>query len=414
MKTNINGKYRAQLNLQQKDGKIMGLWDIQNLLNKLFSIYYKELLLRELLVHLSKGVNPTNIVTFSKDVNPNWVINQLTSLNLNVNSETPINQDTTPFLYKLGYPYGILPSRKINSIRYIEEVFFSLNAFVRNRTKQNIGFKTRKINAVANILNDKGVNTACSYLKDMALNLCRDNKNPRNLKNEINREVEQYNDDFLSISTNEVHEINKRIYSSQFSVEALKTYCGKLYYTYNYNKFYDIFASRDIPIVAVFSPDNNSFRFCNFHAFETIENPYFLDLKEYSRNSPVFMRLAGEIASIISLIEYVTNATRFITRKVQETNKTKEDLIDLLEFSDEVSNEDKISIQQFYDEIKNLKTVKDEIPNAIDNQFIKDRFSSMYNKCINVFIEQMAQLHMDVDLSKNVKIYPYKEHQRRF
>lgn len=56
-------------------------------------------------------------------------------------------------------------------------------------------------------------------------------------------------------------------------------------------KFYDIFFTNDIPLVAIYSPEKNTFKFCALFAFEKIEDSYFFDLKGYSHHSPLLWSL---------------------------------------------------------------------------------------------------------------------------
>lgn len=259
----MGGKYRMQLNLEQKDGKAMGMWDVQGLLNVLFSMYYKEILLKEVLSYLSKGVDPRNIIIFSQDINPNWLLGELAPLDLINDAEVSLDDNShISFFYELGLPYGMLPSKKINSIRYVEEVYRALNSFIWYNTKQADGFKTHKLYSSLNILKDKNVDRASDYLREMCFKLCNPYKNIKNLKERIESEFKRYSNDYSSISSNDVHIINDEIMLSKSTVKSLKKKYGTIYSKYYYNKFYDIFFTNDIPLVAIYSPEKNTFCKC--------------------------------------------------------------------------------------------------------------------------------------------------------
>lgn len=409
MKNEMGGKYRMQLNLEQKEGKAMGMWDVQGLLNVLFSMYYKEILLKEILSHLSKGVDPRNIIIFSQDINPNWLLQELASLDLVKDAEVSLDDNFhISFFYELGLPYGMLPSKKINSIRYVEEIYRALNSFIWYNTKQADGFKTHKLYSSLNILKDKNVDQASDYLREMCFNLCKPYKNIKNLKERVESEFKRYSNDYSSISSNDVHCINNEIMSSKSTVKSIKKKYGTIYSKYYYNKFYDIFFTNDIPLVAIYSPEKNTFEFCALFAFEKIEDSYFFDLKGYSHHSPAIMELIGEAVVIMSLTDYIIRFVKFTINKYQES-KNREDLNDLFEFSDKISEEDKISIQQFYEGIKEISTVEDDISQAVNNVFLLERINSMYDKCVEHFVDSMATFNMGVDLGKKIKIYQSKK-----
>lgn len=409
MKNEMGGKYRMQLNLEQKEGKAMGMWDVQGLLNVLFSMYYKEILLKEILFHLSKGVDPRNIIIFSQDINPNWLLQELASLDLVKDAEVSLDDNFhISFFYELGLPYGMLPSKKINSIRYVEEIYRALNSFIWYNTKQADGFKTHKLYSSLNILKDKNVDQASDYLREMCFKLCKPYKNIKNLKERVESEFKRYSNDYSSISSNDVHCINNEIMSSKSTVKSIKKKYGTIYSKYYYNKFYDIFFTNDIPLVAIYFPEKNTFEFCALFAFEKIEDSYFFDLKGYSHHSPAIMELIGEAVVIMSLTDYIIRFVKFTINKYQES-KNREDLNDLFEFSDKISEEDKISIQQFYEGIKEISTVEDDISQAVNNVFLLERINSMYDKCVEHFVDSMATFNMGVDLGKKIKIYQSKK-----
>lgn len=409
MKNDIDGKYRMQLNLKQNDGNAMGMWDIKDLLNALFSMYYKDILLKVVLSHLSKGVDPRNIVIFNQDADPNWLLEELTSLDLVNDAEVSLDDNFhLPFLYELGIPYGMLPSKNINSIRYIEELYRALTSFIWYNTKQADGFKTHKLHSSLNILRDKNVDKASDYLKEMCFKLCQPNKKIKNLKERIESEIKRFSNDYNSISSNDVHIINSEILSSKSTVKNIKDRYGTLYSKYCYNKFYSIFSTNDIPLVAIYSPEKNTFKFCGLVAFEKIEDSYFFDLKGYSHNSPSIMELIGEIVSVLGLASYIIKFVKYTINKKQES-KNKKDLNDMFEFSDEISEEDKISIERFYEEIKEISTVQKCISQTVDNVFLLERINSMYKQCVEQFVDNMSEYNMGVDFGKKIKIYRVKK-----
>lgn len=405
MKNTIDGKFRMQLNLKQNDKKAMGMWDIQELLNELFSMYYKEILLKEILSHLSEGIDPRNIVIFEQDCDPNWLLNKVSVNEPEISLEDNIQ---ISFLYELGFPYGVLPSKKINSIRYIEEVYRALSKFIWYNTKQADGFKTHKLYSSLNIWKDENIDKAIDYLKEMCFKLCRPYTNIKNLKGVIENEIKRFNNDYNSISSNDIHVMNKEILTSGHTVTNIKKRYGSAYTKYLYNKFYDIFSSRDIPLVAIYIPEKNTFNFCGLCAFEKVEDSYFFDLKGYSHHSPSIMELVGEIVGIITLTEYIIRFVKYSIDKYQ-SSKNQEDLNDLFDFSDEISEEDKISIQQFYEGIKETSAIKDSISKAVKNVFLSDRINGMYDKCIERFEQEMSTFNMGVDRRKKIKIYQNKK-----
>lgn len=403
MKNEISNRFRVPLNLRQRESKIMGTWDVQSLLNELFSMYYKNIILSDIASLLFINVDPKNIVIFNDEINPNWIMSKMNSMGYDINSEIPLDNDGISFLYEFGLPYGLLPSKEISSLRYIEEVYRTLESFVWYHTKDH-SFKGRKLYAAMNIYKLEGVEKAIEHLKNAALDLCK-NEDRSKIQNKMNNELRRYYDDYLSITTNDIDKINSMIISdNKLSVEKIKNLYGNgKYIKYGYNKFYELFVNYKIPLIAVYSPENRTFKFCSFYIFSKIDNPYFFDLREYSHKSPSIVEIVGIISSIITIYQFFS---AYINKKRVESKRPE--ITDLIDFSIEISDDDKVNIMELYDELKEQHAIKNIISKEILNNFIKSRINNMYNECIEDFSQQMKNFNMEIDYSKRIKIYSIK------
>ncbi|PKQ89371.1 hypothetical protein CXK86_20180 [Paenibacillus sp. BGI2013] len=306
---------RIEIIFKRPTEELLSPWEISNFINQFSSNYYKN----ELLISISKAINSgtpvENIFILDDSFKINTSYSKLDVIDLNKASEIL-------YLYHMGKPVSLFPNRKIYSINIIFNVFRTFNEIIYKLIHKRIAKK--QLHNFINSPNDKSMLNILSDLKDLAYNLLS-KSNLREKNNEIEKaygaavnRINKFDDEQIDIDL-----MQDSFFEKDYAL--LKNEKYKNLESKYFSSFFREFNNNSRPVVGIYYPETNKIQIlCVNHINKTKRDSRFLDLKQFSHNSPyevIILVGTGIILPLMKEIKYHLDE-RKLTKQKKEVVST--------------------------------------------------------------------------------------------
>ncbi|SDD48077.1 hypothetical protein SAMN05428987_4910 [Paenibacillus sp. CF095] len=306
---------RIEIIFKRPTEELLSPWEISNFINQFSSNYYKN----ELLISISKAINSgtpvENIFILDDSFKINTSYSKLDAIDLNKASEIL-------YLYHMGKPVSLFPNRKIYSINIIFNVFRTFNEIIYKLIHKRIAKK--QLHNFINSPNDKSMLNNLSDLKDLAYNLLS-KSNLREKNNEIEKaygaavnRINKFDDEQIDIDL-----MQDSFFEKDYAL--LKNEKYKNLESKYFSSFFREFNNNSRPVVGIYYPETNKIQIlCVNHINKTKRDSRFLDLKQFSHNSPyevIILVGTGIILPLMKEIKYHLDE-RKLTKQKKEVVST--------------------------------------------------------------------------------------------
>ncbi|MEG1310896.1 MAG: hypothetical protein RSD47_02700 [Romboutsia sp.] len=368
---------KIDIKLNSSTDEIMSVWEIQDLLKNLGNNYYKLNLVVEINKMIYNGVDPDNIVVFNESFDFKTSFSYLKEIPIiDIDEVTGAKQ-----FYHLGEFTSIFPNTDVVEINAICKLFREINSYLFKRKSLFMEIKLLNKDRICEYFKLSTVD-ACNIIKQKAigriLKLNIDKSYKDTYKNEINLIVEKYlkEIDAFKIDIKEINDLKKDILENNIIELSDKR-------TLKFNKFYERLQSLERPIVGTFNADYSSIEIlCTDFICKETRNKYFLDLKNFSHNSPTMVYLG--IGMIFTLV--AVPLLKQIKDGIEESITYEKD--------GNVVKDKEESIEKLNNTIKNLEDEENlnnlNLYNNIENNFIRSSILNAKDDIINKTIENIT------------------------
>ncbi|WP_167611152.1 hypothetical protein [Maribellus sediminis] len=389
----VRTKYSAELPLINSNNDTP-VWNISDTLVSLFSLYYKQILIQDIVRLLNKGIDPQNIVIFNSEFNPRKASYDAKIL---LHSESSLSPDTITLIYEFGLPYSMFPSKKFSELNILFRFFDSINKDLDSTLK----LKTRKLRtAYRNYSASQDLIDGINYLvtaTEELINNLKDKKVQEYLTERLSRKYNYYNHEYHDLIKN-LHTFRNKNYSLLKGLISKTELVKEDLYIDYYNPFFSKLYVRWTPLVAYYNPELNSLEFLSNDVFKEYKNPYFFDVKSVVHNSPLSAGIIGSWASILSLAWTMYNETR------GKYGSKFSDLIDLSELPAQSKKETKKIIR----EIEEYNGLTSFIKMSIPSLFIKDELLTVHEELLVICGKALKSMGFSLSTKSKVKIFVCK------
>lgn len=403
----MKNNYRAQISLKRKNSGFP-IWNIPNLMNAVFSVYYKGILLSEIAKEIKNGTNPEDIIVFSNDID--YFKNSTNSISDIIENdcffqETPLTSENIEFYYKRGEIYSIFPQKEIELIRLFCKVYGMYDKLLRTYKIADQGLKSRKLRYAFKIFTDSGIEASMDYLKDTTQRLFNNKRNKKKILPDIlyiHNFFEQEYKSLISKKCIQFDEITNYIKKDDISIK----YADDFVYN-NYMLFYKYITWNKIPLVGVYSKANNTIKFISNDIFKGSESRYYLDIKNFSHNSPYDLTIIGDpvIISILAslLYDFLIKTHIYNLKEKRKIKRFEEHFLSLIDAS-MLSADDKDAFMEYYNNIRPLDYIREKI-NDLNPFFLKNNLLKCYSDILFDFQISINDLGFNVNMDNGIKIY---------
>lgn len=287
---------RIEIIFKRSTEELLSPWEISNFINQFSSNYYKN----ELLISISKAINSgipvENIFVLDDSFKINTSYSKLDLIDLNKASEIL-------YLYHMGKPVSLFPNRRIYSINIIFNVFRTLNEIIYKLVHKRIPKK--RLHIFINTPIDKSVVDIISELKDLAYT----HLSKFGIR-EKNHDIEKVYDTAVTrISNFDKEQIDVELMQDGFfeqDYSLLKNEKYKKLESKYFSSFFREFNSNSRPVVGIYYPETNRIQIlCVNHINKTRRDSRFLDLKQFSHNSPYEVVILVGISIVLPLMKEI-------------------------------------------------------------------------------------------------------------
>lgn len=403
----MKNNYRAQISLKRENSGFP-IWNIPNLMNAVFSVYYKGILLSEIAKEIKNGTNPEDIIVFSNDID--YFKNNTDSISDIIENdcffqETPLTSENIEFYYKRGEIYSIFPQKEIELIRLFCKVYGMYDKLLRTYKIADQGLKSRKLRSAFKIFTDSGIEASMDYLKDTTQRLFNNKRNKKKILPDIlyiHNFFEQEYKSLISKKCIQFDEITNYIKKDDISIK----YADDFVYN-NYMLFYKYITWNKIPLVGVYSKANNTIKFISNDIFKGSESRYYLDVKNFSHNSPYDLTIIGDpvIISILAslLYDFLIKTHIDNLKEKRKIKRFEEHFLSLIDAS-MLSADDKDAFMEYYNNIRPLDYIREKI-NDLNPFFLKNNLLKCYSDILFDFQISINNLGFNVNMDNGIKIY---------
>lgn len=367
---------KIEIKLNSSTDEIMSVWEVQDLLKNLGNNYYKLNLISEINKMIFNGINPDDIVIFNESFDFKTSFSYLKEIPIiDIEEVTGAKQ-----FYHLGEFTSMFPNIKLFELNIVCKLFREINSYLKKIKSLYPEIKLLNKEKIYEYLKLKTLD-ACNIIKQKAtgriLKLKIDKSDRNTYQNNINSITQKYIDEINKYKEYiiEIEDIKKDILENN-EIDINDNRILK------FDKFYERLQSLERPIVGVFKNDNSDIEIlCTDFICKETRNKYFLDLKNFSHNSPTMVYLG--IGIIFTLVA---------VPMLKQVKKSLEDAI-IYEKDDNIVNEKVESIEhvsKIIDELEEEEKMTDlNLYDDIDNSFIRNKILATSNDIINRTIESM-------------------------
>lgn len=344
---------KVKIMFQRNNNELLSPWEISHFINQFSSNYYKN----ELLISVSKALNSNipaeTIIILDDSFNINTSYSKLDVIDLN--TIQGIKQ-----LYHLGKPVSLYPNKKIYSINIIFLFFRRLNEIIYRKIHKRLSKFT---------LEKSITDSMTSHIREIIEELKHSSYlflQKRGIKGKVEEIDKTYADILNRINNYEKEQIDVEIMGKKFLEEDFSLLKHENYRRLEskyYTSFFREFNNNSRPVVGIYYPDSNQIQIlCVNHINKTRRDSRFLDLKQFSHNSPYIVEIMVGISIAIPLmkeIKYHIDEYKLRKRKVRLDEDTA--TIDY-------------NLEKLYKELENITTDKGiTAVENIKNEYIKNK-----------------------------------------
>lgn len=350
---------KIQIFFQRNNDTLLSPWEISHFINQFSSNYYKNELLLSISKALNSNIPPENIFILDDSFNINLSYSKLDIIDLN-------NTKGVKQLYHLGKPVSLYPNQRIFFINLIFYFFRTLNEIIYRIVHTRISKDC--LEKYITPSKDADLKKIISELKDLSYLFLQ----KRGVKDK-NEDIENAFKFTMSRIINfereqiDVEILRKNLDNNDYSSLEQDKY--KRLESKYFTSFFREFNNNSRPVVGIYYPEIHQMQIlCVNHINKTKRDSRFLDLKQFSHNSPYMVEIMVGISIAVPLmkeIKYHFDEYRLKKRKEELDGETA--YLNL-------------KLEEIYKKLENITTDKSltAIEN-VENDYIKTKIEGTKN-----------------------------------
>lgn len=360
-----NTNQRIRIRFSRKSEERLNPWEITNFVSRVSTYMYKIEILNTIALAINQGIEKKNIFVLDKAYKLNGKYKDFSEIYLNT---LAINS-----VYAIGKPVSMEPNKDLVEIKYLFESLYRVNKILYQFAKKRIT-KEDRLEAY-NVLKQKGFLYALNFITDKVKNKIGNEEQlnvSKNVENECSKVLKRYQEYLMDkelfddIETKLEKSNDEELTESEKRIE--KNY---------YKKFYERISVLPLPVVGIYSKEENKFSIlCGDHFDSNINKNTKIDLKSITQNSPIM----AEIESGCQIL-----ALRKEEKRKEELHELEKKRMEL-----EIAKLEKENKLLEQEQVKNeldtlsksieLKTRLDSMAETEENAGIKSMVSSYANR----------------------------------
>lgn len=373
------------IKLKRSNCKVMSTWEIQDFIGKLINNYYKIDILNEISKEINNGTKLENIVILDKSFDFKVTYSYLGDTDI----IDLVSEKGAKNFYHIGSPIGYFPSKNILELNIKLNIFRTINIFLHNKKIDRLN--KNEINHIILLNIDEAIQFMQEKSQSIISKSFKENDTRKVYFRELQKIIDEENRKLKLYNKNEkdIEWLKRKIADENIeNVEGNE----RIYENY-FTEFTKLLVKLDRPIIGVLSDDNKSIKIlCKSYIHKKTRDARFLDLKNFSHNSPTFVEICAGVAFAVPLIPLIKVTKDSLKNKINEgklidqENKIKNKLDNIETKLLNLKNQEGLdSCKKIEIKIVNesLNNVNDELVNRMNSNLSNYNFDN-YNIEVNV------------------------------
>lgn len=259
-------------------------WEITRFISDLNTYYFKLELINSISNAIKSGIKPSNIFIF----NESFMLNHMYAQMDQINFET----EKLSYLYYIGLPFSLVPSKKALNIRFVFRYFRSINevlyAYKSERNPQ------KKVYEYCKIAEDKDIDESITILKQNTLKRIKSKIKRDDIERDINKQL-------ILISKEYQKEYKEYLGFSETikNIEANKSITKK---QKNFDQFTKIFTRVQRPVIIAYDDKNKIGRvLCRDQLNKKVQTDSTFTLRKVIHNSPFDIGISAGVQVLLAI-----------------------------------------------------------------------------------------------------------------